>query len=85
MSFFPIKDSSGTTQLVLRKGHANAHLTALSELPVESIIAIEGEVLVRPELSRRNVSGAFFLTSCHRSRRSSKVSSRKAQDRLRSK
>lgn len=54
MSFFPIKDSSGTTQLVLRKGHANAHLTALSELPAESIIAIEGEVLVRPELSRRN-------------------------------
>lgn len=54
LSFFPIKDSSGTTQLVVRKGHANAHLTALSELPVESTIAIEGEVLVRPEPSRRD-------------------------------
>ncbi|KAG2370029.1 tRNA synthetases class II-domain-containing protein [Suillus spraguei] len=53
MSFFPIKDSSGTTQLVVRKEHANDHLTALSELPVESTIAIEGQVLVRPELSRR--------------------------------
>lgn len=60
LSFFPIKDSSGITQLVVRKGHANAHLTALSELPVESTIAIEGEVLVRPEPSRRDVSRAFF-------------------------
>jgi aspartyl-tRNA synthetase len=54
MSFFPIKDFSGITQLVVRKGHENAHLTTLSEIPVESTIAIEGQVLVRPELSRRD-------------------------------
>jgi aspartyl-tRNA synthetase len=85
MSFFPIKDFSGITQLVVRKGHENAHLTTLSEIPVESTIAIEGQVLVRPELSRRDVSRVFFLTSCHRSRHSSKLSLRKAQDKLKSK
>jgi aspartyl-tRNA synthetase len=55
MSFFPIKDSSGTTQLVIRKGNADDHLAALSDVPVESTIVIEGQVRIRPEQSRRNV------------------------------
>ncbi|KAJ8585301.1 hypothetical protein M405DRAFT_911871 [Rhizopogon salebrosus TDB-379] len=54
MSFFPIKDSSGTTQLVIRKGNADDHLAALSDVPVESTIVIEGQVRIRPEQSRRN-------------------------------
>jgi len=57
MSFFPIKDSSGITQLVVvRKGNPDHHLAALSDVPVESTIAIEGQVRVRPEQSRRDVS-----------------------------
>ncbi|KAF9246979.1 tRNA synthetases class II-domain-containing protein [Melanogaster broomeanus] len=51
LSFFPIKDSSGTTQLVaLRKG---AQSTSLSDVPVESTVLIEGQVRVRPEKDRR--------------------------------
>lgn len=56
MSFFPIKDSSGITQLVIHKKNVDDHLAALSDVPVESTIAIEGQVRVRPEQSRRNVS-----------------------------
>lgn len=57
MSFFPIKDSSGTTQLVvLRKGDAAGRLSALSQVPVESTVLIEGQVRLRPEKSRRPVS-----------------------------
>lgn len=56
MSFFPIKDSSGITQLVIRKGSPDDHLAALSDVPVESTIVIEGQVRVRPEQSRRDVS-----------------------------
>jgi hypothetical protein len=56
MSFFPIKDSSGITQLVIHKENVDDHLAALSDVPVESTIAIEGQVRVRPVQSRRNVS-----------------------------
>jgi aspartyl-tRNA synthetase len=57
MSFFPIKDSFGTTQLVvLRQGAAVGRLSALSEVPVESTVLIEGQVRMRPERSRRPVS-----------------------------
>lgn len=56
MSFFPIRDSFGTTQLVvLRKGDAAARLSALSDIPVESSILIQGQVRLRPEKSRRPV------------------------------
>ncbi|KAH7930300.1 hypothetical protein BV22DRAFT_1140177 [Leucogyrophana mollusca] len=55
LSFFPIKDSSGTTQLVVhRNGDEDGNLTALSAVPVESTVLIEGKVRVRPEKSRRN-------------------------------
>jgi len=57
MSFFPIRDSSGTTQLVvLREGAKSDRLSALSEVPVESTVLIEGEVRMRPEKSRRSES-----------------------------
>jgi aspartyl-tRNA synthetase len=65
MSFFPIRDSSGTTQLViLRKGEASGRLSALSDVPVESTVVIEGQVRLRPENSRRLVSyGSWHDTS----------------------
>ncbi|KAI6047127.1 hypothetical protein EDC04DRAFT_2886947 [Pisolithus marmoratus] len=55
MSFFPIKDSHGTTQLVVRRKRDSCagDLAALSDIPVESTVLIEGEVRVRPESSRR--------------------------------
>ncbi|KAF7985215.1 hypothetical protein HWV62_7846 [Athelia sp. TMB] len=54
MSFFPIRDSFGTTQLVvLRKGDAADRLSALSDIPVESTVLIQGQVRLRPEKSRR--------------------------------
>lgn len=57
MSFFPIKDSSGTTQLVVnRKRDLTAHLGRLSDIPVESTVLIEGLVHARPETARRTVS-----------------------------
>lgn len=56
MSFFPIKDSSGTTQLVvIRKGDVAGRLSALSQVPVESAVLIEGQVRLRPENSQRPV------------------------------
>jgi aspartyl-tRNA synthetase len=64
MSFFSIKDSFGTTQLlVLRKQEDAGRLSALSEVPVESTVLIEGQVRMRPEKSRRPVSHWFFDTS----------------------
>ncbi|KAI6035436.1 tRNA synthetases class II-domain-containing protein [Pisolithus orientalis] len=57
MSFFPIKDSHGVTQLVVRRKRdscAGDHLAALSDIPVESTVLIEGEVRVRPQSSRRD-------------------------------
>lgn len=63
MSFFPIRDSSGTTQLVvLRKGESSGPLSALSEVPVESTVVIEGHVRMRPEKSRRLVSQLPVMT-----------------------
>lgn len=65
MSFFPIRDSSGTTQLVvLRKGDSADQLSALSDVPVESTILIEGKVRLRPEKSRRSAS-LLFLDVTH--------------------
>jgi aspartyl-tRNA synthetase len=57
MSFFSIRDSSGTTQLVVLRNEVIAsRLSALSEVPVESTVQIEGKVRMRPENSRRPVS-----------------------------
>ncbi|KAK2466515.1 hypothetical protein APHAL10511_002157 [Amanita phalloides] len=54
MSFFPLKDSYGTTQLIV--GHLEGRpdlAAALSDVPVESTVLIEGTVLLRPENARR--------------------------------
>ena len=57
LSFFPIKDASGTAQLVVRRNqHNNAHLASLSHVPVESAVLIKGRVAERPEKDRRPVS-----------------------------
>lgn len=66
MSFFPIKDSSGTTQLVVHRHRdsATAHLAALSDVPVESTVLIEGQVRVRPEKARRPVSFVLLCACC---------------------
>lgn len=53
LSFFPIKDASGTTQLVVRR---NPLLASLSDVPVESAVLIQGRVSERPPKDRRPVS-----------------------------
>ncbi|KAH7887947.1 hypothetical protein F5I97DRAFT_2013398 [Phlebopus sp. FC_14] len=55
LSFFRIKDSSGITQLVVRRKQDNGdQLTHLSGVPVESALLIEGQVCVRPRQSQRH-------------------------------
>jgi aspartyl-tRNA synthetase len=54
MSFYPLKDSYGTTQLIVN--HDASDLSALAKLPVESAVLIEGTVLLRPLTARRPVS-----------------------------
>ncbi|KAG6378484.1 tRNA synthetases class II-domain-containing protein [Boletus reticuloceps] len=54
LSFFPIKDFSGTTQLVVRRdNHDQPVLSSLSRVPVESSVLINGRVSVRPTKDRR--------------------------------
>lgn len=74
MSFFPLRDSSGTAQLVVFRSTAQPHadgvraaegppddvLPVLAEIPMESAVLVEGEVRLRPEKQRRPVS----LTAC---------------------
>jgi aspartyl-tRNA synthetase len=62
MSFFPIKDSFGTTQLVVfRKKDGFCDLSAMSDVPVESTVLVEGQVRLRPEKDQRPVSVASQL------------------------
>ncbi|KAG8218411.1 tRNA synthetases class II-domain-containing protein [Butyriboletus roseoflavus] len=57
LSFFPIKDSSGTTQLVVRRNPADhPDLPLLSHVPLESSVLIQGRVFERPKKDRRPVS-----------------------------
>lgn len=53
MSFYPLKDSYGVTQLIVNH---DAGLSAFANLPVESAVLIEGTVLLRPPTARRPVS-----------------------------
>ncbi|KAG9317238.1 tRNA synthetases class II-domain-containing protein [Chiua virens] len=53
LSFFPIKDASGTTQLVVRRNPDNHDLAALSRVPLESSVLIHGRVSERPNKDRR--------------------------------
>jgi len=55
MSFYPLKDSYGTTQLIVNNEAASS-LSALAKVPVESTVLIEGTVLLRPPTARRPVS-----------------------------
>ncbi|KAL1676450.1 tRNA synthetases class II-domain-containing protein [Schizophyllum commune] len=50
VSFFPLKDSSGATQLVVKRDGSAA---GLSDVTVESVVLVEGEVSLRPENQRR--------------------------------
>ena len=60
MSFFPLKDSYGTTQLIVdhSEGPPNFALP-LADVPVESAVLIEGTVLMRPGNARRPVCEIF--------------------------
>ena len=54
ISFFPIKDSHGTTQLIVNHADNPASSSTISEIPVESTVLIEGTVLLRPSNARRS-------------------------------
>lgn len=65
LSFFPIKDAAGTTQLVVRRNlHDRPDLPSLSGVPVESSVLIHGRVSERPKKDRRSVSSSSFPSSC---------------------
>ncbi|KZT26927.1 aspartyl-tRNA synthetase, partial [Neolentinus lepideus HHB14362 ss-1] len=52
--FVPIKDSHGTTQLLLSREHSSEDVfNGLCSVSPESIVLIEGQVRLRPEKSRR--------------------------------
>ncbi|KDQ07598.1 hypothetical protein BOTBODRAFT_597953 [Botryobasidium botryosum FD-172 SS1] len=55
MSFFSLKDSHGTTQLVVRRtpGASEDVLASLSEIPIESTVLIQGKVKPRPKDAQR--------------------------------
>ncbi|KAF7355121.1 AA-TRNA-LIGASE-II domain-containing protein [Mycena sanguinolenta] len=52
LSFFPLKDSLGTTQLVVNHPGVASNQPSLSDVPVESTVLIEGTVQVRPPAAR---------------------------------
>ncbi|KAF7352982.1 AA-TRNA-LIGASE-II domain-containing protein [Mycena venus] len=53
LSFFPLKDSLGTIQLVVNHPEVAGNQPSLSDVPVESTVLIEGTVLTRPPTARR--------------------------------
>ncbi|KAJ7117378.1 tRNA synthetases class II-domain-containing protein [Mycena crocata] len=53
LSFFPLKDSLGTTQLVVNHPEVAGNQPSLSDVPVESVVLIEGTVLARPPAAKR--------------------------------
>ena len=56
LSFFPLRDSYGITQLVVHRDQTNAQkLAALSAVPPESVVLIQGRVRSRPNHSKRSV------------------------------
>ncbi|KAK7061532.1 aa-TRNA-ligase-II domain-containing protein [Favolaschia claudopus] len=54
LSFFPLKDSLGTTQLIVNHPQDVSNQPSLSDVPVESTVLIEGTVLARPPSARRS-------------------------------
>jgi hypothetical protein len=78
LSFFPLRDSYGTTQLVVHTPTTGDSLpdehskpsnlvTELEHIPVESTVLIHGHVRLRPEKQRRPVIAHFnsFRLSDH--------------------
>lgn len=62
LSFFPLKDSYGTTQLVVYRDPANVDkFAALSAVPSESVVLIQGRVRSRPVHSKRTVRFPFVI------------------------
>lgn len=64
MSFFPLKDSYGMTQLVVvrKKDLEDGDpLLALSDVPPESVVLIKGQVRMRPPNSTRRVCESGLL------------------------
>ncbi|KAJ7781480.1 tRNA synthetases class II-domain-containing protein [Mycena metata] len=54
LSFFPLKDSLGTTQLVVNHPEDAPNQPSLADVPVESSVLIEGTVLARPPSAKRS-------------------------------
>ncbi|KAF8164981.1 tRNA synthetases class II-domain-containing protein [Crassisporium funariophilum] len=52
MSFFHLKDTYGMTQLIANHNDDSSSWSELSQIPVESVILIEGVVLLRPQNAR---------------------------------
>ncbi|KAJ3803117.1 hypothetical protein GGU11DRAFT_740080 [Lentinula aff. detonsa] len=54
VSFFPLKDSFGTVQLIVNNSDGTREdLAALSKVPTESSVLVEGQVVLRPPSARR--------------------------------
>jgi hypothetical protein len=56
LSFYTLKDSSGSTQLVVSGGQSSGILELIRGIQPESSVLVEGEVKHRPLSSRRPVS-----------------------------
>lgn len=65
ISFYPLRDASGTIQLLM-DASKNAELAdALSQVPVESTVVVEGTVVTRPLSAQRPVRALPSLPSAH--------------------
>ncbi|KAJ7638608.1 tRNA synthetases class II-domain-containing protein [Roridomyces roridus] len=53
LSFFPLRDSFGTTQLIVNHPEVPGNQLSLSQVPPESTVLIEGTVLPRPPNAQR--------------------------------
>ncbi|KAK0191212.1 tRNA synthetases class II-domain-containing protein [Armillaria mellea] len=62
-SFFPLKDPSGSVQLIV--DNSDAFSDALSQVPVESVVLVQGSVLLRPQDARRDGPGGDIDIKVH--------------------
>ena len=53
VSFFPLKDSQGTTQLVVNHAENPDAAAVLASVPPESTVLVQGTVALRPQSARR--------------------------------
>ena len=65
LSFFTLKDSNGTTQLVANRdsAHSSNVLDALANVPVESVVLVQGSVRLRPQKAQRKAVSQRLLPS----------------------